>query len=80
MSAGKHVYHVAAAIDPHCAMPIAARQLVLNALATVGEVLAARPEAGSPASTQQVELLVASDKPADQVVRQVPYSHRDRRA
>ncbi len=33
VSAGKHVYHVTAAIDPKCVMPIAARQLVLNALA-----------------------------------------------
>lgn len=67
VSAGKHVYHVTAAIDPKCVMPIAARQLVLNALAPVAEVLGARPEAGSPASTQRLELLVASDKPSDQL-------------
>ncbi len=67
VSAGKHVYHVTAAIDPKCVMPIAARQLVLNALAPVAEVLGARPDAGSPASTQRLELLVASDKPSDQL-------------
>ena len=57
---GNYVYHVQAQIDPHCAMPIAGRQLVQNALAGLGEVLAARPEAGSPAATKQVEFLVAT--------------------
>lgn len=67
VTAGKSVYHVTAAIDPHCVMPIAARQLVLNALAPLAEVLGARPEAGSPASTQRLELLVASEKSSDQL-------------
>src|SRR5882762_6610340 len=64
---GKFVYHVLAQIDPHCAMPIAGRQLVQNALAGIGEVLAARPEAGSPAATKQVEFLVATEKAAERV-------------
>ena len=64
---GKSVYHITTAIDPHCAMPIAARQLVLNGLAPSAEVLGARPEAGSPASTQRLELLVASEKSADRL-------------
>lgn len=64
---GKFVYHVLAQIDPHCAMPIAGRQLVQNALATIGEILAARPEAGSPAATKQVEFLVATEKSATDV-------------
>ena len=64
---GKFVYHVQAQIDPHCAMPIAGRQLVHNALAGIGEVLAGRPEAGSPAATKQVEFLVATDRAAEQV-------------
>jgi two-component system, chemotaxis family, sensor kinase CheA len=67
VSRGKNVYHITIAIDPHCAMPIAARQLVLNGLAASAEVLGARPEAGSPASTQRLELLVASEKSADQL-------------
>jgi len=67
VTAGKHVYHVTAAIDPKCVMPIAARQLVLNTLAPLTEVLGARPEPGSPASTQRLELLLASDQPADQL-------------
>lgn len=64
---GKFVYHVFAQIDLHCAMPIAGRQLVQNALAGIGEVLAARPEAGSPAATKQVEFLVATEKSAADV-------------
>ena len=43
----------------------------------VAEVLGARPEAGSPASTQRLELLVASDKPSDQLSAPLPHSHRD---
>ena len=65
---GKFVYHVLAQIDPHCAMPIAGRQLVQNALAGIGEILAARPEAGSPAATKQVEFLIATEKPEADVV------------
>jgi two-component system chemotaxis sensor kinase CheA len=64
---GRFVYHVLAQIDPHCAMPIAGRQLVQNALIGIGEVLAARPEAGSPAATKQVEFLVATEKSASDV-------------
>jgi two-component system chemotaxis sensor kinase CheA len=64
---GKFVYHLQALIDPHCAMPIAGRQLVQNALASMGEVLAARPEAGSAAATKQVEFLVATEKSAEEV-------------
>jgi two-component system chemotaxis sensor kinase CheA len=67
VSRGKTVYHITTGIDPHCAMPIAARQLVLNGLAPSAEVLGARPEAGSPASTQRLELLVASEKSPDQL-------------
>jgi two-component system, chemotaxis family, sensor kinase CheA len=67
VSRGKSVYHITTAIDPHCAMPIAARQLVLNGLASSAEVLGARPDAGSPASTQRLELLVASEKSAEQL-------------
>ena len=67
VSHSKHVYHLTAVIDPHCVMPIAARQLVLNALAPRAEVLGVRPEAGSPASTQRLELLVASERSADEL-------------
>jgi two-component system chemotaxis sensor kinase CheA len=50
LSQGKNVYHATASIDPKCLMPIAARQLVLNALKSCSEVLASRPEVGSPES------------------------------
>ena len=44
---GKQLYHVRVQVDPACAMPIAARQLVLKALGEVGEVLGSRPDTGS---------------------------------
>jgi two-component system chemotaxis sensor kinase CheA len=62
---GKHVYHVTAQIDPNCAMPIAAQQLILKALTETGEVLGTRPEAGSAKNAMQFQLLVASDHAAD---------------
>jgi two-component system chemotaxis sensor kinase CheA len=62
---GKHVYHVTAQIDPNCAMPIAAQQLILKALTETGEVLGTRPEAGSAKNAMQFQLLVASDHTAE---------------
>ena len=62
---GKHVYHVTAQIDPNCAMPIAAQQLILKALAESGEVLGTRPEPGSAKNAMTFQLLVASDQTAD---------------
>jgi two-component system, chemotaxis family, sensor kinase CheA len=64
---GKHVFHIAATIDPHCAMPIAARQLLLNALEGWGEVLATRPEAGSQKPGKKLEVLLATTKTAEQL-------------
>lgn len=57
---GKNVFHVSAQIDPLCTMPIAARQLVANALAAVADVLGARPEPGSPGHAKTLDLLVAT--------------------
>jgi two-component system chemotaxis sensor kinase CheA len=62
---GKHVYHVTAQIDPNCAMPIAAQQLILKALTETGEVLGTRPEAGSAKNAMQFQLLVASNQTAE---------------
>jgi len=59
---GKFLYHISAQVDPACAMPIAARQLVLKALADTGEVLGSRPEAGSVEVVKQIQVLLASDK------------------
>jgi len=66
-TAGKRVFHVFADIDPHCAMPIAARQLVQNALEALGEILAARPETGTAAASLHAEFLVATDREAEQI-------------
>ena len=57
-ASGLSVYHVVVKIDPHCAMPIAGRQLVHNALAAIGQVLAVRPDAKSPAATKFVEFVL----------------------
>jgi two-component system chemotaxis sensor kinase CheA len=57
---GQFVYHVITQVDPDCAMPIAARQLVLNAASSIGEVLGVRPEDKSSAPTKQLEVLLAS--------------------
>jgi two-component system chemotaxis sensor kinase CheA len=51
---GKSVYHVTAQVDPNCAMPIAAQQLILKALSENGEVLGTRPEAGSAKNAMRV--------------------------
>jgi two-component system, chemotaxis family, sensor kinase CheA len=62
---GKQVYHVIAQVDPNCAMPIAAQQLILKALGECGEVLATRPETGSAKNAMLFQLLVASKKTAE---------------
>jgi two-component system chemotaxis sensor kinase CheA len=62
---GRHVYHIIAQIDPNCAMPIAAQQLLLKALAENGEVLGTRPEPGSTKNAMQFQLLVASERTAE---------------
>jgi two-component system chemotaxis sensor kinase CheA len=46
LSQGKTVYRVSVTLDPQCAMPVAGRQLVENALKSGGELLAIRPESG----------------------------------
>lgn len=63
---GHHVFHIEAIVDPNCAMPIAARQLVLNGLGAIGNVLAVRPEANT-APAKRMEILLASQKTAEQV-------------
>jgi len=57
---GSSVYHVAVKIDPHCAMPIAGRQLVHNALNGIGQVIAVRPDPKSPAASKQIEFVLAT--------------------
>ncbi len=64
---GKRVYHISAQLDPNCAMPIAARQLVLNALASVGEVLGERPEANLAQAVKRLQWALASEHPAEKI-------------
>ena len=66
-ASGQDVYHVVVKIDPHCAMPIAGRQLVHNAIGVMGPVLAVRPDAKSPAAAKQVEFVLASVQTPEQI-------------
>jgi two-component system, chemotaxis family, sensor kinase CheA len=66
-ASGQDVFHVTVKIDPHCAMPIAGRQLVHNAIGVMGPVLAVRPDAKSPAACRQVEFVLASVQTAEQI-------------
>jgi two-component system chemotaxis sensor kinase CheA len=66
-AAGLAVYHVVVKIDPHCAMPIAGRQLIHNALGAVGQVIAVLPDAKSPAASKQVEFVLASGQTVAQI-------------
>ena len=61
---GRFVYRVTIQIDPSCAMPIAARQLVLNALETLGEVLAERESSGVKS---RLQFLLATRHSAEQI-------------
>src|SRR5258707_12592602 len=62
---GKHVYHVRVQLDPQCAMPIAARQMIKVALSGLGEVLAVYP--GDDVVVNRVEIALASEKSAEQI-------------
>ncbi|MGA2102470.1 MAG: chemotaxis protein CheA [Candidatus Sulfotelmatobacter sp.] len=66
-AAGQSVYHVVVKIDPHCAMPIAGRQLIYNALGSTGDVIAVRPDAKSPAASKIVEFVLASAQSVEQI-------------
>jgi len=59
---GLALYSIVVKIDPNCAMPIAARQLIQNALREIGQVLVVRPDAKSPAASKQVEFVFGSTK------------------
>jgi two-component system chemotaxis sensor kinase CheA len=59
---GKKVLHIVARIDPLCAMPVAARQLLANALASVAQILGSRPEPGAAIQGQCLDLLLATSQ------------------
>jgi two-component system, chemotaxis family, sensor kinase CheA len=64
---GQDILHVTVKIDPHCAMPIAGRQLVQNAIGTMGPVIAVRPDPKSPAATKFIEFVLATTQTSDQI-------------
>ncbi len=64
---GKRVYHLVVQLDPHCGMPIAARQMLRTTLASLGEVLAAFPPDSHTGPMEQVEFALASDASAEQI-------------
>jgi two-component system, chemotaxis family, sensor kinase CheA len=64
---GWAIYHILAKIDPHCAMPIAGRQLIHNAVGSMGRVVAVRPDAKSPEATRQVEFVLATSQSVEQI-------------
>jgi len=66
-AAGLGLYEIVVKIDPHCTMPIAARQLIQNAISGIGQVLVVRPDAKSPAASKQVEFVFASAQPQEQI-------------
>jgi two-component system chemotaxis sensor kinase CheA len=66
-AAGAVLYDVTVKIDPHCSMPIAARQLIHNAAITAGEVLVMRPEAKNPAASKHVEFVLASSRAVQEI-------------
>ena len=68
LAKGKRVYIVSAQIDPHCAMPIAARHLLLGAVSEGGEVLGERSDIGSSANKRMwfwVATTLAPDRLAE---------------
>ncbi len=67
LSQGKRVYQITIQLDPLNAMPIAARQLLLNALTATGELIGALPESTLPQATKRVQFLLASNQTVEQI-------------
>ena len=66
-ASGLALYEIVVKIDLHCAMPIAARQLIQNAVGECGKVIVARPDAKSPAASKQVEFVLASAQSQEEI-------------
>ena len=67
-TAGLALYDVVVKIDPHCTMPIAARQLIQNAISSIGHVLVVRPDAKAPAASKQVHFFISSSHSEAQII------------
>jgi len=65
---GNQVFHVTAHIDPLCSMPIAARQVVSNAISAMAEILGARPEPGFTGNAKTIDLLIATQASEVEIV------------
>jgi two-component system chemotaxis sensor kinase CheA len=66
-AAGLGLFDISVKIDPLCAMPIAARQLIHNAIRDMGQVLVIRPDAKSPAASKQVEFVLAGTHSKEEI-------------
>jgi two-component system chemotaxis sensor kinase CheA len=66
-AAGLGLYDIVVKIDPLCTMPIAARQLIQNAIKEIGQVLVVRPDAKSAAASRQVEFIFAGLQTKEQI-------------
>jgi two-component system, chemotaxis family, sensor kinase CheA len=66
-AAGLGLYDIVVKIDPHCTMPIAARQLIQNAISGIGQVIIVRPDAKSPAASKQVQFVFATAQSQEQI-------------
>ncbi len=66
-AAGLGLYDIVVKIDPHCTMPIAARQLIQNAISGIGQVIVVRPDAKSPAASKQVQFVFATTQSQEQI-------------
>src|SRR5262249_3496394 len=67
LAEGKKIFHVTAQVDPLCAMPIAARQLIANALEPLAQVLGTRPEVGTGAQVKVLDLLLATTRSQSEI-------------
>jgi two-component system chemotaxis sensor kinase CheA len=66
-NAGLGLWDIVVKIDPLCTMPIAARQLIQNAIRGIGQVLVVRPDAKSAAASRQVEFILATLQTKEQI-------------
>ena len=66
IAGGRKVYSISAQIDSRCAMPIAARQLILVALSELGDVLGERQETGNTGN-KRLWFWLASHVPPEKV-------------
>jgi two-component system, chemotaxis family, sensor kinase CheA len=64
---GKRLLHVIVQLDPQCGMPIAARQMIQMALASLGEILSVHPPEGSNAAIDRVQFALASQRSSDEI-------------